>query len=432
MSVAGIICEYNPFHNGHAYQIRQLKEAFGMEAVVCAMDGHFLQRGEPALVHKMARVQMALSAGADLVLELPALYATRSAYWFALGGLSLLSGTGVVTHLAFGSETTDLTALQKTARYLASPSPAFKEALKIHLSSGASFVAAQAAALEDLIAKERCDGASVEPASPPLIPHLPNDRLGLSYLQVIAEKGYPLEPILVPRKGDAYHQTVPTPGTALASATSIRRLLRKATPDHGLLHGQGMPESAGIYLPHESFRILQQYPYRLVFSEDLDPILLHILRRSSPEEIRRLPDMTEGLENRIIECARTAVSMVSFYEMLKTRRYAMTRLQRAMTHLYLNYTVDQARWLSQGTPYLRVLGCTAKGRELLQKMKTESRLPVITRAGQLNRICLEDAHARSAWELEIRCGQLYALLQNPEGKLPAPLAEHQLKPIFLP
>lgn len=432
MSVAGIICEYNPFHNGHAYQIRQLKEVFGMEAVVCAMDGHFLQRGEPALVHKMARVHMALSSGADLVLELPALYATRSAYWFALGGLSLLSGTGIVTHLAFGSETTDLTALQKTAQALAHPSEAFNKALKTHLSSGSSFVAAQAAALEDLMPARKDGAASAAQDLQALIPQLPNDRLGLSYLQVLAEKQYSLEPILIPRKGDAFHQASPTPGTGLASASAIRRLLRNDGPDPRLHLAPGMLESVIAYLPPASLRILKHYPFRLVFPEDLEPVLLHMLRRSSPEELLRLPDMTEGLENRIIDCANTAVSLSSFYEMLKTRRYTLTRLQRAMTHLYLNYTVDTARWLPQGTPYLRVLGCTAKGRQLLQKMKTKSRLPVITRTAQLNRICHEDAHTRNAWELEIRSSRLYALLQNPDGNRPAPQGEHQIRPLFLP
>lgn len=430
MSVAGIVCEYNPFHNGHAYQIRRLKEDFGMEAVVCAMSGHFMQRGEPAIIHKMTRARMALRSGADLVLELPAMYATRSAYWFALGGLSVLNGTGIVTHLAFGSETTDLSGLQNAAQRLAYPSPAFRQSLKAHLSQGLSFVTAQAAALAETSGEAGAAGMPAGYIPQLLIPSQPNDRLALSYLQIIAEKGYPLEPILIPRKGDAYHQTLPSRDTGLTSASAIRRLLQNERTPADAPASADPADLVRAYMPKESYDLIKTYPHRWVGPQSLAPILMHLLRRATPEDLRRLPDMTEGLENRIIQSAQLAGTMDEFYQLLKTKRYAMTRLQRAMTHLYLNYTNDAAHSMAQGAPYLRVLGCTAKGQALLQQMKSSSTLPVITKAGQLNRLSLHDPHGRSAWELEMRSGYLYALLQNPEGTAPAAMLEHQLKPVL--
>ena len=136
MKTAGIICEYNPFHLGHQRQLRWLKEERGIDNVVLAMSGNFVQRGQRAVTDKETRTRMALACGADLVLELPALFALRGAYWFALGGVSLLGATGVVDYLAFGAETDDLASLQATARRLAFPDPEYQLALKRYLDAG--------------------------------------------------------------------------------------------------------------------------------------------------------------------------------------------------------------------------------------------------------------------------------------------------------
>jgi len=424
MLVAGIICEYNPFHNGHLYQIQQLKTEYGIDAVICAMSGHFMQRGEPAIVHKLDRTNMALNAGADLVLELPALFATRSAYWFALGGVSLLAGTGIVTHLAFGAESNDLPALEKTAAFLAKPGQAFEAALKTRLKEGLSFVEAQGAALKDRFNA--------------LVPTAPNDRLALCYLQIIAERKYSLKPILIPRKKAGYHDLQPVAGSNFASANAIRSMLASASsPQEGLQEIQS-------YIPEASLSILQNiispqtntpepvYSSRLVFTSDLSDILLALLRRTDIKELKTLPDMTEGLENRIKYCALHSSNINDFYRQLKTKRYNLTRLQRTLLHLFLNYKEELASQIDLGCPYIRILGCTAKGRQLLSAIKANSNLPIISRSNQMKNICRSNKAAANAWQLDVRSGDLYAWLQkekiqgSPEYKLQPIVPDNKL------
>ncbi|MDR1194174.1 MAG: nucleotidyltransferase family protein, partial [Peptococcaceae bacterium] len=260
MKIAGVICEYNPFHNGHWRQLRWLKEEKGMDAVVCALSGHFTQRGEPAVAGKGQRVKMALDCGADLVLELPAYYATRSAYWFALGGVLLLAAAGA-GYLAFGAETDDLPALSATAARLARPDPAYLDALRRFLSAGLPFAEARAKALT-------ADGRRN------FAPALPNDCLALAYLQVIAEKGLALRPLLLPRAGADYHAVaLPAggagPASGLASAAAIRERLRRGA---GQYHSRRLTlarlEGLGLapYMPAAALRHLAGAP--LVFPAD--------------------------------------------------------------------------------------------------------------------------------------------------------------------
>lgn len=402
MKIAGIVCEYNPFHRGHAYQIEALKQQQGVDAVVCAMSGSFLQRGEPALLHKQDRAAMAVHGGADLVLELPVHYSTRSAYWFALGGLKLLAGTGIVTHLAFGAETNELKALEKTAQALNQPSPAFTRALKAALKDGHSFVASQSQAL------------LASASSGTFVPLLPNDRLALSYLQVIDMEKLPFEPILIPRKGAGYLDESLYEPEFFASASAVRKTLEMAGSIVEALQ-QIQP-----HLPKTSFQILADIITKkgahswvspgLVFPSRLHELYLHLLRRSSEATLRQLPDMEPGLEKRLLRLANSATSFPEFLAALKTRRFPYTRLMRLLLHLYLDYRESDAYGLSDGPPYLRVLAFNQVGQSLLRKMEKESSLPIITRAGQLNACAKKDPWTERVWTLEQRAGALYGLL----------------------
>ncbi|MCL1805851.1 MAG: nucleotidyltransferase family protein [Clostridiales bacterium] len=413
--VAGIVCEYNPFHNGHWLQIRKLREEHGAEAVVCAMSGCFMQRGEPAVAGKACRAMMALSCGADLVIELPALYATRSAYWFALGGVSLLAATGA-THLAFGAETDDLEALRKTADRLARPDAAYQEGLRRFLDAGLPFAEAQAKALHD--------GDSHD-----FVPSLPNDRLALSYLQVIAERGLPLKPLLIPREGAAYHETK-LPASAIASATAIRHRLEEGAGLHrsrGLSAAQMAGLGLSAYIPEAALSCLAGTP--LVFPADAAPIQLALLRRADLQALAELPDMSEGLEYRAYDAASRAGSMAEFYRRLKTRRYPLTRLQRMAAHLLIGYRDSHAALLPGGPPYLRILGASEAGRRLLHQIKKQPPVPVIAKTSQIKGLAAADRHAAAAWELELRASAMYSLLRGDDYTAGNP--EYLFSPMML-
>ena len=398
--IAGIVCEYNPFHYGHQFQIDKLKQELGAEAIVCALSGNFLQRGEPALIPKERRAMMALSCGVDLVVELPALYATRSANWFALGGVSLLAAAGA-THLAFGAETNDLPALVSTAERLANPDRVYLEGFRRYLTAGLSFSEAQAKALND--------GGHHN-----FVPSLPNDRLALSYLQIIAEKGLPMTPLLIPRSGSAFHDTQLSGGKGRpASAAAIRKRLGEgAAFYHTRSFDQAKLQAMGVagHMPASALPYLADT--RLVFPSDAAPIQLALLRRADRQDLLALPDMNEGLEYRILEAAGRSADLESFYVHIKTKRYTMTRLQRMVTHLHISYRESHAAFLRDGPPYLRVLGANATGRQLLHQARKACPLPIVTKTSQMKALAKDKPHAANAWEIERRATGMYSLLSG--------------------
>ncbi|MDR1203964.1 MAG: nucleotidyltransferase family protein [Peptococcaceae bacterium] len=419
MKIAGIIAEYNPFHLGHAYQIQALRERHGIDAVICAMSGHFMQRGEPAMIHKRTRTRMALEQGADLVIELPALYATRSAWWFAFGGVSLLHRTGIVTHLAFGAERDALPQLRDAARVLAAEPPAFRAALSHALNDGVSFARAQSQALKH-----------IRPDLPPVI--RPNERLALNYLQIIESFSLPLTPVLIPRQGGGYHDPLPdapgAPGAAgIPGASAIRRHLQSAPG-----YEEGL-DQLRPFLPASSLRLLKEVldqKKSFVFADDMAPILMALLKRASAADLAELPDMEPGLANRICATARGSHDIASFLDALKTKRYSRSRLQRLLTFLFLNYTQETAQFIGEGPPYLRILGFNSAGRQLLRQISRRGALPLITQGRQAKSLAWNHPAVKAAWSLDVRAGDLYALLEKAPSH-PAGSAEYYETPCRL-
>ncbi|MBZ4655437.1 MAG: hypothetical protein JG781_2796 [Peptococcaceae bacterium] len=416
MNIAGIIAEYNPFHLGHLYHLQETRKKTAAEGIICVMSGHFVQRGEPSLVNKWARAEMALAHGADLVLELPALYATRSAYWFARGGVETLVHTGIVTHLSFGVEALEPEALEKAAGLLARETSDFQANLKNFLDEGLSFPKARAQALSLKIPEGEA------------IWHQPNIILALSYLRTIKEKKLAIKPVIIERQGAGYHDKNLTPGK-YASASAIREELFKA-----LESKEVSLKKVEEFLPQAAITILRREfaagrgPLSL---EDFTPQLLTLLRRSELPELQRIIDIKEGLENRIRSAANTATSIRDFLAKLKTKRYTYTRLQRFLIHLLLNYTMDKEADLPEGPPYLRVLGFTSHGRKLLKIIKGNSPLPVITKGGHAQKYLTNCKNFSTFWEMEIKATNLYTLLYS-EPKQRLGNLDYLRGPVYIP
>lgn len=394
MNITGVIAEYNPFHHGHLYHLQKAAELTAAQAVVCVMSGHFTQRGEPAVFDKWSRAQMALSQGADLILELPAMYATRSAYWFARGGVETLAASGVVTHLSFGAETADLSILERAAALLADESggtrPALRAALNEALNEGMSYPRARAKAFRDYL-------------DFPEVLNTPNNILALSYLQIIKEKNIPLIPAPVQRSGSSYHEANLSP-RELPSAAAIRRCLDAPGQDLSALEA---------YIPAAALMIMKQEISAgrgPVSMDALDVPLMTLLRKSAEAELGNIIEIIEGLENRISRLSQKAAGSREFLELLKTKRYTRTRLQRFLIHLLLGYTKDKEEYLAAGPPYLRVLGFTPKGRDLLKKIKKAAKIPLLTKGAHAQGPARNDAAFRTFWEMDVLAGNLYALL----------------------
>ncbi|MFS0869767.1 nucleotidyltransferase [Paenibacillus xylanilyticus] len=389
MKAVGVIVEYNPLHNGHVYHLSKARRLSGADAVVAVMSGPFLQRGEPAIVGKRARTEMALHAGADLVIELPVAYAVQPAEWFAFGAVSLLHRTGVVDSLCFGSESGDLDSLQRIARVLAVEPAGLREDIARRLREGASYPAAYAGAAAAL-----APGGVDADAAAALLGQ-PNNSLGLHYLIALERLGSAIQPLTTARTGAAYHEATPGPG-AIASATAVRRLL--------MADG---PQAAAPYVPAATLAILQrewQAKRAPVHWERFAQPLLHIAATHRAFELANIAEVTEGLEHRLIRTLAQLPepSVEALLNALKTRRYTRTKLQRMLTHVLLHHAKAElsAEQLAEGPGYLRVLGFSAQGQGLLKHMKTVSSLPVVLKPSNFTHNQLElDVQAQAAYAL---------------------------------
>lgn len=377
MQITGIICEYNPFHLGHLYQMEAARAASGEDAaVVCVMSGNFVQRGEPAVVNKAARAEMAVRCGADLVVELPLPWAMASAERFAAGGVALLEALGADS-IAFGSECGQIGRLERLAGALLREET--QELIKKELLAGVPYAAARERALEKLLGE---DAALLRG---------PNDNLAAEYLKAATARGASMRPIAVPRAG-ARHDAGAAEGTA--SASHIRGMLARG-------------EDPAAWMPGAAAEILRRELAAgrgPVTAESARDALMYRLRTMSEEEFRALPDGGEGLWLRFMRYARTEPTPEAVLAAVKTKRYALARLRRMMFSALLGVTAD----MRGGTPpYIRVLAIGGRGRQVLRQAKAAAVLPVVTKPAAARRL---DDGARAVFELEARAGDLYALL----------------------
>ncbi|MED4726722.1 nucleotidyltransferase [Aneurinibacillus migulanus] len=389
MKTVGIVVEYNPLHNGHTYHFTEAKRQTASEAVVAVMSGHFLQRGEPAIVNKWARAKMALHMGVDLVLEIPFIYATQNAEQFAFGSIATLHATGIVDEVCFGSESGDIAWIEKLAAILAEEPSAFQETLLKGLAQGRSYPAAYGEAIQALLpslATDTLQGHVTEP----------NNILGLNYCLALHRLQSPMRPATIKRQKAGYHQETVT-DQSIASATALRKLI--------LEHANNGIHAIRPYVPQSTFEILQAEEAAGRFPltwERFYPYLQHQLLTRWPEELATIHEMNEGIEHRILQALPRSTSFYHLMETVKTKRYTWARLQRLFLYSMLNLTRSKIAVINakQGPAYIRVLGFNRTGKRLLKRMKETSTLPVITRVAK-------DKHPMLT--LDVQAGALYAL-----------------------
>lgn len=416
MKILGIIAEYNPFHNGHLYHLQMSKAQVKTDGVICILSSSFLQRGEPGIVDKWQRTKMALKAGIDLVIELPTVYSLRSAEFFAYGGITLLEATGIVDYISFGSESGDLEKLTQIASIFAHESPEFRNLISTYLDQGLSYPAARTRALVDYNHQFR-DDFSFSAEELEQTTSSPNNILGLEYLKAIIRLDSGLIPITIPRIGSGYHETKIK--AKLASATAIRKEIKSNLEKRKPLLSKKILKT----IPASSAQVLRnnfaegQGP---IFSQDFSNQLLTLLRRAKVEDLTEIYDVRAGLENRIKEAAEKATTFSELIELIKTKRYTWTRIQRIVFHFLLNLTSLQCEYFDQlgGPQYLRILGFTPRGQKILSQMKESSKLPIITQLGNHFQRQQTSKPINQMLAIELLATNLYSLaLPNPEYRL---------------
>lgn len=373
MPVAGIIAEYNPFHNGHLYQIQEVKKKFPDAPLVVAMSGNFLQRGEPASFDKWTRAEQALANGADLVVEMPVLACVQPADRFAFNGVSILTSLGV-TDLFFGAEHAEYD-FADYARLVQSAHGDFKTYSE---SYAATFQKAVAAKI----------GHNVDQ---------PNDLLGLAYAKANLKLGEPLRLNPIQRKNANYHEVELKAGT-IASATAIRQ--------HYLA---GNLAKLSAYVPEATLATLKTQ--RLLTWDDFFPYLKYKLLSTTPARLGEIYGMAEGIEYRLKEQMERLPSTADFDQWLKavkTKRFTYTRLSRLACALLLELTPAEVKEYNKA-PYMRLLGFNAKGQQVLSRAKKTSAHQIIAKVSK------DDKNA--AYRVDYRAGKIYQLRNQLEQDL---------------
>ena len=385
MNVCGIICEYNPFHNGHKYHIQQTKEKFGATHIVSVMSGNFTQRGDIAIVDKYKRAETALKNGVDLVIELPVAYALGSAEQFAQGAVYLLNALGCVNMLSFGSECGDIKLLRETAGavYYAQES----EELAAYMKDGLSYPAALQKAIDKYYTSDVLETLTS-----------PNNTLAVEYIKAIDSVASPIQPVTIKRH-KAAHDSENDSNSDILSASQLRRLISEK-------------KDISQYAPYCDFSATASM-------SNIETAILSKLRSMSKASIEKTPNVLMGLENRIYRAVNVSTSLNELLFLVKTKRYTLARIRRIILSSFLGITKND---LKNSPSYVRILGMNSKGKEILSAAKCD--LPINTSLSQLAKI--NDAVKRQA-KLEERCDNQYALAFD--QKLPCGL-DYTAKPII--
>lgn len=341
MKVFGVIAEYNPFHNGHLYQLEETKKNTGCDYAVAVMSGNFVMRGEPALFDKFKRAKAAALNSVDLVLELSTPYALSSSEYFARAGVSLLDSLNIVDILSFGSEAGNIDALSDVADKLLMEET--KENIKHGQKKGIPVFSAIA---------EQFDQEKQE------ILKSPNNILGINYLKALKTLDSKIEPYTLLRKKAGYNDKEGKDG--FASATGLREMLYKS-------------EEVKPFMPAKAFELIKNS--NPVFEEEFDKILTYILRVKPERDLLKYPDVSEGLENLIKKAATDNYGIKDIAKAIKSKRYTYTRIKRILFNILLDIDKTQRE---KKPEFARVLAFNEKGRRLLAEIRKKSNIPVFT------------------------------------------------------
>ncbi len=380
MKATGIICEYNPFHNGHIYHLNKVKELNKDNCIILVMSSYFMQRGEVNILNKWDRTSIALLYGVDIVVELPFVFATQSADTFAYGGISLLNYLKV-DNIVFGSETSDINELTEIANIQNSSN--YNMSVKKYLDKGLNYPTSMSKALYEL-GLNKIDN--------------PNDLLGISYIKAINKLNSNITPIAIKRTNSYHNSDI---NNSIVSASTIRSNLRNnINMDHTI--------------PKETKNKLN----RIITMEDYFPILKYKIL--TEDDLDKYKSVDEGLAPKIKKEILDSKSYDELIMKIKSKRYTYNRLSRMFTHILCNFTKDEDIH-TKDIDYIRILGFSKKGKHYLNQVKKDINIPVITNYKK---------NTSKILELEFRATKAYASIFDEETKIKIIKDEYQKKPII--
>ena len=382
MEKIGIICEYNPFHNGHLYHIKKIKEMFPDSLIVLVMSGNFTQRGDVSIIPKEKKCDIALNFGVDLIVELPFVFATQSADIFAASAIKILDELDV-NYLIFGSECDDIKKLEELA-IIQVNNKKYDKLVKNFLDEGINYPTALSKALFEISGKKV---------------NKPNDILGITYIREIYKINSSIKPLTIKRNND--YNSIEL-NEEMTSATSIRYALKQN-------------DNVSSYIPSYVEKNLND---KLFFNEEYFQILKYKIMSES--NLEKFQTVDEGIENRIKKYILNSKDLNDLILKIKTKRYTYNKLSRMFTHILCNFTKDEAN-IYKDVTYIRILGFNYKGRNYLNTIKKEINIPIISNFSKLNDPVLD---------IEFRSTCVYASILNEKDKINLIESEYKNFPII--
>lgn len=365
MHKIGIICEYNPFHNGHLYQIKKIKETYKDSLIIVCLSSCFMQRGEASILNKWDKTRLAIESGVDLVLELPFAFATQYQDIFAKGALTILNHLKIDT-LVFGSECNDIELLKNLAS-IQLKDDGYNHLVKRYLDLGLNYPTSLSKALFDI------SGVKLDK---------PNDLLALAYIKEIIKNNYDIEPFSIRRTSDYHNSNL---DSDIVSASTIRKLLKDGV-------------NVNNYLPYNI------YDYLSEIDEDKYFALLKYQIINNVDCLDKFQTVDEGIENRIIKYINMVNSKEKLILKVKSKRYTYNKINRMFTHILTNFTKEDAKNLE--IEYLRVLGFNTRGKNYLNKIKKDIGIPIINKY---------IPNMYKSLDIEFRVSLIYSLILKDKG-----------------
>ncbi len=375
MKATGIVVEYNPFHNGHKYHLQKARELNPENIIIAVMSGDFVQRGEPSIIDRWTKTEMALANGVDIVVELPVFYSCQSAEIFAKGAIGILNELKCHS-IVFGSESGDIEELKRISTL--QESEEFKIKLRDRLKEGHSYPTAHSLTMKEVLGESELNS---------------NDILGLEYIKAIRYWNSDIIPMTLKREKVGYHDTNIVGD--FASATKIRKHLREK-------------EEIKNIVTDKSYNILKDYN-DFTYMENFYPLIRYELIKNY-KNLASIQDMEIGFENRLYENAVKSPKYEDFFSSISNKRYTMGRVQRVLTHILLGLTTEITEEVKKSIPYVKVLGFNSKGREYLNFLKKYENNKIITSYKKMNEnfspeIC-------SLIEFNEESSKIYRLINN--------------------
>ena len=397
MKIAGIVAEYNPFHNGHQYHIEETKKQTDSDYIIAVMSGDFVQRGAPAFLDKYERARAALLGGCDLVLELPVIYSTATAEFFASGAVRLLDGLGICDFLSFGSEEGNLNPLLKLADILTREPEEYQQYLRLHLKSGLSFPAAREKALEDYAATNNRESDDYSMAS---FLKGSNNILALEYLKTLKKISSSMNPVTVLRKNAAYHDNQLYDN--ISSASAIR---------HHILSDKEVTHIKAS-VPEATYHSIEAITCRQSGFPDFDhltPYLHSLLIAGHDPEIYL--DWDRDLANRLLQLPWPTMTFTQIADKLKSKNVTHSRIHRALLHFILGIEKESFyhQFEENPIPYGRILGFRRESSLLIREIGQRGHIPLITKPASIHSfLSPKDSWV---WNMDLAASRLYQSIQ---------------------